>query len=62
MNCKTCKRELTGDEIAIYKRLVNRSAHVFLCKTCLAAFFKCAETKIDEKIFHFRNMGCTLFD
>lgn len=61
--CVKCGRPLTGDETAIYKRLVNRGAadNEMLCKTCLAAYFRCSEKRIDEKIEHFRAMGCTLF-
>lgn len=60
-DCKNCHRRLTGDEVGIHKRLVNRGAKEFLCKTCLAAYFGCTEAQIDEKIEYFRAMGCTLF-
>ena len=59
--CMKCRRTLTGDEVGIYKRLVNRGAREFLCKTCLSAHFGCTESQIEEKIEHFRAMGCTLF-
>lgn len=61
--CVKCGRALTGDETAIYRRIVNRGAaeSEILCKTCLAAYFHCSEKRIDEKIKHFRAMGCTLF-
>lgn len=56
-----CGRVLTNDEIGIYKRMVDRGASAFLCKTCFAAHFRCTEEQIDQKIEHFRRMGCTLF-
>ena len=59
--CKQCGRGLTGDEVGIYKRMVNRGATEFLCKACLAAHFGCTVAQIDEKIEHFRAMGCALF-
>ena len=62
MVCRLCKRELTDDEKAIYKRLVNRAARdeELTCKTCLAAKFGVPESVIDEKIAHFRSIGCML--
>lgn len=59
--CRCCGRELTPDEIAIYKRMVNRGAIDFLCITCFAAEFGVSEELIREKIRHFKEMGCTLF-
>ncbi|MCI5810202.1 MAG: hypothetical protein MR018_01360 [Clostridiales bacterium] len=59
--CRRCSRTLTADEIAVYKRMVNRGADTFLCAACLAAEFHVPESLIHEKIAHFRAMGCTLF-
>ena len=59
--CRLCGRVLSPDEEAIYKRLVNRGATEFLCKACLAAHLGCPPARIEEKIRHFRAMGCTLF-
>ena len=59
--CRRCARTLTADEIAVYKRMVNRGADTFLCAACLAAEFHVPESLIHEKIAHFRAMGCTLF-
>ena len=59
--CRKCGRKLEPDEIAIYKRMVNRGAEDFLCISCFAAEFRVSEELIREKIRHFREMGCTLF-
>ena len=59
--CCRCCRPLTFDEIGAHKKLVNRGAEAFLCKTCLAAKFRISEALIDEKIRQFKAMGCTLF-
>ena len=59
--CGNCGRELQPDEIAIYKRLVNRGATSYLCIPCLSAHFRVDESLIREIIRHFRNQGCTLF-
>lgn len=60
--CQQCERPLTGDEISVYRKLVNREAVSFLCKTCLADYFGVTEAKIDEKIRQFKSNGCLLFN
>ncbi len=60
-NCMKCGRELKHDEVAIYKRMVNRGATEFLCATCLAEKYNITEEFIAEKIEHFKKQGCTLF-
>ena len=59
--CFQCDRQLTADEIAVYRKLVNRMADQFLCKACLAAYFDVSEDKIDKKIEQFKRIGCLLF-
>ncbi|MBQ4562101.1 MAG: hypothetical protein IJA55_07255 [Clostridia bacterium] len=61
--CNKCGIELHKDEKAIYKRLINRAAteEELLCKRCLAKKLSVDESVIDEKIRHFREIGCTLF-
>ena len=59
--CAGCDRELTKDEIALTKKLVNRGAESFFCLTCLAQKFAVSEELLREKIDQFRKMGCTLF-
>lgn len=60
--CYQCGRILHKDEIALHKRIINRGATKHLCITCLAAYFNCSEDLLREKIAHFRQMGCTLFE
>lgn len=59
--CFQCGQPLTADEIAVYKKLVSRSADRFLCKPCLARYFSVDEAKIDGKIAQFKRQGCLLF-
>lgn len=61
LNCRDCGKSLSTDEIAIYKKMVNRGATSFLCITCLSAHFDCTEDDLREKIEYFRKSGCTLF-
>lgn len=59
--CKICGHELLPDEIAVYRKLVNRGATQFCCIDCLAAHFHCPRALIEQKIEEFRAMGCMLF-
>ena len=59
--CCQCGRAVTGDEIAVTKKLVNRGAVDFYCVPCLAAYFEVTPDVIEERIAYFRASGCTLF-
>lgn len=59
--CKKCMRILTHDEIALYKRMVNRGASEFLCLTCFSEYFGASEEVLKEKIEMFKEAGCSLF-
>ena len=59
--CSDCGRSLTGDEIGLYRKMVNRGAEKFLCISCLAIKLRCEETALHERIEYFRAQGCTLF-
>ena len=60
--CETCSRELTRDEIALSKKLVNRGTTRSWCITFLAEHYHVTEADLEQKILDFRAMGCTLFD
>jgi len=59
--CFQCGQELTGDEIALYRKLFNRGAQRFLCLRCQASHFGVTEELLRQKIREFREYGCTLF-
>ena len=59
--CAACGKTLTGDEIAITRKLVNRGATVYYCKQCLAEQFKITVSDVDRLIERFRAAGCSLF-
>lgn len=61
VNCKKCRRLLTHDEIALYKRMVSRGASEFLCLTCFSEYFGVSEGILREKIDIFKEAGCSLF-
>ena len=61
--CRKCDSPLSRDEIAIYRRLINRGAprEEALCKSCLARELGVGVDAVDAKIEHFKKAGCTLF-
>ncbi|MBR5516249.1 MAG: hypothetical protein IKU52_08615 [Clostridia bacterium] len=63
-SCKKCGKHIEKNERAIYKRMINRGASEddLLCKVCLAQHLGVDTAKIDEKIEHFKSIGCTLFN
>ena len=60
MNCVSCGRPLTADEVAVTKKLINRGATSFYCVDCLAAYFAVTPDDIRERIAYFKASGCTL--
>ena len=46
MTCFQCGRTLSSDEIAVYRRLVNRAAEQCLCISCFAKEFSVTEELI----------------
>lgn len=62
-SCISCgKTPLTGDEIGIYKKLINPKATKFCCLSCLADYLDVSEQDLLDKIEEFKEEGCTLFD
>ena len=60
--CEKCSAQLSGDEVGLYRKIVNRSAESFLCVHCLAEKMYETERDLKEIIERFRRAGCTLFD
>ncbi len=60
--CIDCGAALLADDIAIFRKLVNRNAEEFLCIDCLSKRLGCTREKIENLIKHYRESGnCTLF-
>lgn len=60
--CMNCGTPLSGDEIALYKKLVFREASQFLCLDCLAANLDTTRDKLEQIIIYFHTTGiCSLF-
>ena len=60
-NCKKCGKELSGNDIGLTKKLINRDSTEFLCINCIAEKFDCSKELLEEKIKQFKESGCTLF-
>ena len=60
-NCKKCGKELSGYDIGLTKKLINRGSTEFLCIDCIAEKFDCTKELLEEKIRQFKESGCTLF-
>ncbi len=60
-NCKKCGKELSGNDIGLTKKLINRGSTEFLCINCIAEKFDCTKELLEEKIRQFKESGCTLF-
>ncbi len=59
--CKKCSKELSGNDIGLTKKLINRGSTEFLCIDCIAEKFDCTKELLEEKIRQFKESGCTLF-
>ena len=61
-DCKECGAPLGSDDIAIYRKMVLRSATEYLCIDCLAKYFGVTREDIENRIKYYRESGtCVLF-
>lgn len=59
--CMKCGKVLSGNEIAMHKKLIGRYSESFLCTECIAKHFNISPDLIREKTEYFIKTGCTLF-
>ncbi|SEU28109.1 hypothetical protein SAMN03159358_4662 [Paenibacillus sp. NFR01] len=60
--CKSCGVPLRTDDVAIYLKLVSRTAQHFQCIDCLGISLNCGREPILKLIEYFRASGnCVLF-
>ena len=59
--CRQCRREISADEAAITRKLINRGTTSYYCAGCLAKAFDVKPEDIWEKIEYYKGIGCTLF-
>lgn len=57
-----CGAQLTGDEIALHKKMLSRSAEFFFCLDCLAEECSTTRERLEQLISFYHRTGiCTLF-
>lgn len=59
--CIRCGADLTPDEVALHKKLVNGGAKEHMCIQCCAKYFDVTVGLLEQKIEQFKKSGCTLF-
>ncbi|MCQ2492878.1 MAG: hypothetical protein MJ087_07565 [Lachnospiraceae bacterium] len=60
--CKNCGVALQGDEIALYRKLVDRGASTYLCLNCLADYCSTSRKQLESLIAFYHRTGiCSLF-
>lgn len=60
--CMRCGASLTGDEIALHKKMICRNAEEFFCLDCQAADYGSTREKLERLIDYFHRTGiCSLF-
>lgn len=61
-SCARCGTALSGDEIALYRKLVSRGATAYLCLDCLAQDCATTREKLQGLIDYYHRTGiCSLF-
>lgn len=61
-HCKKCGKTLMGDEIALYRKLVQRDAKEYLCLDCLSEELCTSREKLERLIAYYHRTGiCCLF-
>lgn len=60
--CYVCGKEnLSKNEVALTKKLINIKTQKFYCLDCLAEYLEVTKEELLDKIEEFKNEGCTLF-
>ena len=59
--CADCTKQLTGDEVALSKKMLGRKIADFFCIDCLAESIECSRDDLEIKILEFKEQGCGLF-
>ena len=61
MVCETCGKPIDSIDIGAYRKLIDKSAKVYLCRACLAERLGWTCDYLDDVILMYRKRGCTLF-
>ena len=61
MRCRECNVDLSKDEVALSKKLIDVDTENLYCLACLADYLGCDQDDLVIKIKEFKEQGCTLF-
>lgn len=61
IKCFLCEKELSKNEIALTKKLIDLKAKDYYCIDCLASYLEVTKEELLDKIEEFKSEGCTLF-
>lgn len=61
-HCVKCGATLCQLDKALHRKMVNRGAQEFMCKSCLATHFDVTCEQLDELAAYYKREGCALFD
>ncbi len=60
--CMECGAQLSGDEIALHRKLIYRAAVNYMCMDCLAEFCDTDRKRLEELAAYYHRTGeCILF-
>lgn len=59
--CIDCKKVLSKDEVALFRKLIAVDTTDFMCLDCFAKYLDCTVDDLKVKISEFKEQGCTLF-
>lgn len=60
--CMKCGAVLSGDEIALHKKMISRAATKYYCMDCLAAFGSTSRERLEKLAAYYHSTGeCILF-
>lgn len=60
-SCCDCGKNLSKDEVALSRKLIEPDTEEFYCLPCMAEYFGCTEEDLRIKIQEFKEQGCSLF-
>ncbi|MDO4617545.1 MAG: hypothetical protein Q4B03_08850 [Lachnospiraceae bacterium] len=60
--CMQCSSALSGDEVALNRKLISRSVKDCRCLTCLSSYFSVRREQLEDLIEYYHKSGtCILF-
>ena len=59
--CLECGRTLTGEDVGLTKKYINRGSKRFYCISCLAKKLGVTEDYLHKRAEYFKKIGCALF-